>query len=175
MLPRLSNFELDEIIQQAGISKDFMGCFPKNLLAKQKAQAKFAIVNNHNANQSGSHWTAIYACSNQPAIICFDSMGAPPAEEILKFARKCAKKFNKPITYQSIQVQQLASDSCGWFCVYVLAHLKAGYDYSTIMTEFSQNPILNETLLARFFKVTLQNFHTIQAKAMQIAKASSIE
>jgi hypothetical protein len=167
MLPRLSNFEVDELISQAGIEKNYLGCIAKDILAKQKAQAKFAVINNNNSDQSGSHWTAIYACTNQPHVICFDSMGGPPAEEILKFARKCKKKYNKEITYQSIQLQQLGSDSCGWYCIYVLAHLARGYSLDSILSEFSPSPTLNETLLAKFFQPVILNFHHIRSKALK--------
>jgi hypothetical protein len=165
MLPSLTNFEIDVLVNTAGATPFYMGCYSKDTLACQGPKEKFAIVNHENENQNGSHWTLVYACKNQPNIYCFDSMGSPPPTEVLKWARKCKKKYNKDIVYSALQLQPVGTNSCGWFCLYVAVHLLRDWSMQKILSEFTVQPNLNEHMLFRFFEQTFKNMDKIRSMA----------
>ncbi len=153
MLPALWNTQIDEWFQREPYKSSYLGCFSKDELKKVPPQAKFGVVNNADEAKKGTHWTCFYACRNQPSVIFFDSEGAPPAEDILHYLQKVAKTFKRSsIVCNGTQYQPLGTDSCGWFCRFILERLFAGHTLQSIVDQFSLDPRRNENALASHFE-----------------------
>jgi len=152
-LPELWSEQFDHFFQEEKEYKSaYLGCFSKDELKKQKPYCKFAVVNNADENKTGTHWVCFYACKNQPDIYFFDSMGCPPAEDIQKYLQKVSKKTKKNIVINTMQLQALGTDSCGWFCLFVLTHLAAGHPWKDVLGVFTTNPTWDEKLLYNYYK-----------------------
>lgn len=128
-----------------------MGCFTKDELLSQPIKNKFAIINNNNStdpDDGTGHWTLIYNAKSDQGIL-FDSMGALPADTIVKYM----KRSRKPLVYSNQQVQALyGSESCGWYCVYVALQLQDGRSFKQIMKDdFSADVARNEFRLREWY------------------------
>lgn len=130
----------------------YIGALPKDEINRVPFRPSFGVVNNDNHTGAGTHWVCFYACPNQSSIICFDSMGAPPNQNMSNHCAKLSKLLNKPVVYSEKQIQELGTSSCGWFCIYVLKKLLSGESFSSILNEFSSIPSQNEQLLTRQFE-----------------------
>lgn len=160
MLPTLDNHQIDSLFEEKAYGKDFLGCFSKNGLKKIKPFPKFAVINNANDNQPGTHWVCFYACKNQPLIYFFDSYGAPPANDIQIYLEKVSKKFDKKIIYNTQQIQAFGSDACGWYCIFTLMYLHSGYSFKDVLNNFGPNPHLNDKSLYSYFKKVVDELET---------------
>lgn len=71
----------------------------------------FYIVTLADSNTNGVHWVCLYVLKQQ--VIYFDSFGATPALETIKFIKKRTKKsyFNNWI------LQNLNTEKCGFYCI----------------------------------------------------------
>lgn len=152
-LRSLNNFEIDDIIAKSEL-KNFNGCFMKDELSQIKpGKDSSTIINLNNSDQKGSHWVCIYAGQAQPEIIYFDSMGELPPMVVIRYLKKLSKKTKKPAVYTSMQLQTIGTESCGWWCIYVLTHLDKGYSMDEILNECNPcNTKINESLLSKFFQ-----------------------
>jgi len=166
MLPTLSNTQLDSLFENKEIySNSYLGCFAKDELKKIKPKTKFAVINNADADKPGTHWTCFYCCPNQDEILIFDSMGAPPATDIHTYCSKVAAKTGKKMIINKRQLQNLGTDSCGWFCIYVLNHLFAGHTFEDILNTFSSNPSQNEHGLYKYFEDSINALQEVAKKS----------
>ena len=151
ILRALTDVRIDSIMTEAE-SQDFLGCFPKDKIPTKVSETGM-IINLNNDKEPGSHWICFSAIPDQDYITIFDSFGTPPPEQLLKYARKASKKYNKPIIYSSMQAQSTDQESCGWYCIYILTHLEKGYRLDELIKDFSpSSTAINEELLAKFFK-----------------------
>lgn len=137
----------------------FIGTLPKDELIRVAPVPCCAVINNNNSNQPGSHWTCLYTLPNQPHSICFDSMGAPPNQCIVDFLHRVHPEQN--ILYYSHQIQQMDTDSCGWYCIYMLHQLSKGISFDKCLAMFTSSPRQNEALLRTFFaQYHISNLHS---------------
>jgi hypothetical protein len=83
------------------------------------------IVNLADANEDGTHWTALYIKGDMS--IYFDSYGLAPPKHIQEFTR------NKTLLYNTDHIQSFNSTACGYYCVLFLYHFNnLSNDYKTI-------------------------------------------
>lgn len=146
----LLTLDSSQLDRELGTLPGYLGTLPKNELARiVTPQPCCAIINNNNSTQPGSHWTCFYAMPNQPSFLCFDSMGAPPNEYVVSFLKKINP--TRPIMYSSHQIQQMNTDSCGWYCIYMLHQLARGIPFYECLSLFCDSPPTNEAILRHFF------------------------
>jgi hypothetical protein len=155
-LPRLDNYHIDAFFEHKypEFKKYYKPAMCKDELNHMKPTKMFAIINSKNMDElsDGAHWTMIYLLDPNYAII-FDSMGAIPADPILKYVTKVAKKYNQMILYSDTELQTIGSDSCGWYCIYVIEQLLKGRKFNDILEDFRTRTIRkNEQYLYNLYK-----------------------
>lgn len=152
-LPALNSNQIDAELDTI---PGYVGALPKDELYKVPVRATVcAVVNNQNHTDPGSHWVCFYASPNQPTLLCFDSMGAPPNQNMVDYLTHVSALTGKSLDYSTKQIQELGTSSCGWFCIYILKQLSAGLSMKTILNKFSSIPSQNEQFLYRYF----QHYH----------------
>ena len=104
------------------------------------------IYNLEPAYMNGSHWCATYAKNN--VINYFDSFGMPPFEEMLQHA----KKENVTLLHQNQQIQNLYTNTCGYYCLYFLNEMNKGVDYFDLLQVFSHDTHKNEQFIEKYFR-----------------------
>lgn len=104
-------------------STPFYGCFSKDLIRPGKLG--FSIVNLQSSKQrtfdgqsNGTHWTLVLYLPDKSCYY-FDSFGFPPPLELTRGNIKCV--------YNTAEYQPLGSDLCGYYVLYVMAHM-SGWD-----------------------------------------------
>jgi hypothetical protein len=81
----------------------------------------------------------------------FDSYGIPPTQEChLLFGKSPYNKFY----YNTIQYQDINTDTCGYFCLYVLYQICKGRSFNNItVNDFSHDINKNEEMINNFFNL----------------------
>ena len=136
-LPILSNEDMDSMFQNM---KGYLGTHSKDLLSSIKIPKKypsFAIINMQDEDKgTGSHWVAMY---NDPDdkkhIYYFDSYGVVPPADVEKWL----KTTGKEILYNTSQIQNIKSTSCGWYCVCFVFNCYLGESFLTFVNLFYQD------------------------------------
>ena len=109
---------------------------------------KNLIINaDSNPTGFGSHWTALHANNNY--VILYDPFGAPPAPEILAFAKKFHHR--KAIINITNGSQDPKAATCGHWCIYFLYCMNNGIKLTQYLAALSDNTEENEKLLKKFF------------------------
>ena len=117
MVELLSNVDIEEICQKLSIN--LIQCTSKNTLNGKPVDGGY-VINLQNAfGGGGSHWTAFYIRNNE--CIYFDSFGETYPNDVYKFVKQ-TKNMN--LNYSSVQIQDLLSTSCGWFCIAFLHYME---------------------------------------------------
>ena len=114
----LTNYELLKYVKLFNI-KNFRGVFMRDTLPKRSKPSESGIVNLESSNSQGTHWVCYFGNNY------FDSFGLPPCNEIVKY-------MHPPIYYNSNEIQDRQSVTCGHLCLYVLKHLSDGKSYEEV-------------------------------------------
>lgn len=142
VLHKLSDLQINRAFKN---DKLFGGVYSRDDLPN-KIERKSYIINMDSVNGNGTHWICV---SNLPhnMIVYFDPFGCPPPEEVLTFMR-IAKK---PMYYSDVDIQDINSDACGWFCIYVIKQLEKGRHFLDILlNDFKKNTFTNEKIITAF-------------------------
>ena len=140
----MSNFDLLEWCQYLQIPI-------KNVLSRDQTvphdhKLAIFIYNLEPSYMGGSHWISTYAKDN--VINYFDSFGLPPFQEMVNHA----KKKNLTLLHQNQQIQNLYSNTCGYFCLYFLNEMNKGVDYLDLLQVFSSDTYKNEEFIEKYFR-----------------------
>ena len=113
--------ELYKALTKSRIKMNFIIRQKNNLKPSDYKEPLIAIFNLQSSTEgNGTHWTAAIIPPPSKTIngiptadknLYFDSYGAAPAEEIVKFL----KQNNRKIVYNDQQLQKLRTDTCGEF------------------------------------------------------------
>ena len=77
----------------------------------------------------------------------FDSFGLAPAQECIQLM----KSSNKPIEYNSSQIQNIDSIMCGYYCIYYISQRSKDRKPVDILLDFKQKPdMVNELIIQEF-------------------------
>lgn len=83
------------------------------------------VINTDNHDEPGSHWVAVY--DNGRVVEYFDSYGRAPTDpRLLKF-------LGMNYSFNSIVLQRLLTNACGFYCVYFLLHRVRGVSANSIV------------------------------------------
>ena len=160
----LSNFDIEKLC--AKLDLPLVGIYQKDQLSKVPKQIGSYYVNQQSSSEGdGTHWCLfkIYCDEERddeyPPIrtakaIYFDPFGLNMSEEVEEYLGGF-----KPIPYNNKQIQNVRSESCGWYCVacdYILEHKKHSDsyldDFELFLQHFRDNPSKNQILLKEIFK-----------------------
>lgn len=120
-----SNFQLLEYAQKKHLGKVSILCKDELTKVKIRPNLNFIINMADSDEGNGTHWTALYISHNlQP--FYFDSYGAPPAKEIIKYLKQLKRK----IAYSQFAIQDLKSDRCGIFSLAFLLYMNKRHKIS---------------------------------------------
>jgi hypothetical protein len=107
----LTNFDIANICNRIGVKLN--GIFMKDELSSNLEDGNY-IINLQNHNQSGSHWCCFVKSKN--CIYYFDPFGAVMPQNQLDIF----KANHENIYYSNIQIQDMKSILCGYFCILYL-------------------------------------------------------
>lgn len=103
------------------------------------------VFNLDKASGDGTHWTVCYYGSS--VSLYFDSFGFVPPKEL--------ETRLQSYSYNARKIQNLRSDSCGWFCLMCIKYCS---DRGSTLRSFNQffslfcdKPDINEHILEKFF------------------------
>ena len=146
----LSNYEIEDVARHYGIN--LIDCCMKDELPNIVKNGYYIINLESSSQGDGTHWTTLIV---QPNIaVFFDSFGAPPSTEIVDFVKKrkgIHMAFNNEI------IQDLSSDNCGFFCLYLCWFVKNHKGDLVKTTDvftrlFDENTKQNDSILRRLFR-----------------------
>lgn len=136
----LSNVDLTKIINSYNI--DLKGIYLKDMLPFN-LETGFYIVNldDSNSGNGGTHWCSLY---HSPTLsIWFDPFGFLPPEDV-------EDRIGKYI-YNSYQIQDIKSSSCGYYCVACIKFLYPLKDkekaFNIFVDLFKNDKLANEKVL----------------------------
>ena len=146
----MSNFDIIEICKQRKIP--LINVIAKDEENLMKKNGNY-VINLQNHNQRGSHWTALVMTKSD--CIYMDSFGQPPPQEVDDFLKNKYKKEN--INYNTMIIQDMKSDYCGYFCIAFLKSNKENKNKGLLrklnifQNIFSTDTIKNDKLLFKYF------------------------
>lgn len=121
-LPALSNYQLDALEKYFHGRKTWGGVVTRDKVPKTIASGKFYIVNLDDSKGTGTHWTLLFNCRPNECVY-FDSYGMPPPESVVTAMTNTRKKTQ---TYNNVDVQELGTETCGWWCIYMAEEMLSG-------------------------------------------------
>lgn len=123
----LSNTQIDSVFGQRIFHGRYGGCMSKDQIPHDISD-RFFVLNMANHNVSGTHWVLLYNCKPHE-VIYFDSYGVEPPRQVVEAMHRTGKHK----AYNSVDFQQLDSNECGWWCIYVALQLLRGFDFQQIV------------------------------------------
>ena len=147
----LSNFEITDICKYFEV--DLVGIFMKDQLDFKTIIGNYIInLDSSTDSRHGTHWTALILTKENA--LYFDSFGAVPPEETANFIRKKYKyhSFNNEI------IQNINSDTCGFFCIGLLLYIKTHKNLNILVAAneyinlFDDDTTKNDNILRKYFK-----------------------
>ncbi len=122
----LSNFDIMKIIQSQGVD-DFHGVYMKDLLPN-KLQRGFYVVNLASSTDQncGTHWVCLYYTPNFSYY--YDSYGFIAPLEV--------QNKIKPYMYNDLEIQDIDSTACGFYCVAFILYLNKKMNIEKAFMEF---------------------------------------
>ena len=137
-LQRLSSSTIDDYYLG---NRAYGGWYSKNQLPPIKD--KFYIINMQDAGGMGTHWVAVI--NTKPTCIYFDSFGLHPPQDILNFMRGS----NKECVMSDVEIQNMKSESCGYYCMAVIDMVQSGIPFvDIVLDKFSFDTLDNERVLS---------------------------
>ena len=84
------------------------------------------IVNTQTKNLPGQHWVAVSIAPHRGVALIFDSLGMPPARQLIRNIQRAWRTINT-IRYTQKQVQSLDSANCGHWALRHIYLLERSY------------------------------------------------
>lgn len=155
-LPALDNQQIDSFFQNWVQIPNYHPCICKDQLKHLKPQPITCIINSQNTNYKGNerHWTCVYSDNNY--IVIFNSYGFLIDDAILEYCKKVSKIYNLQIITEDTQLQREDSDSCGWFCIFIIMKLLKGETFAQAIKHF--HPIKRDTDSNNYNEKYLKNY-----------------
>jgi len=137
----LTSYAIDELCVQYDIK--IQGIYCRDEIPEHLHEGWY-ILNLDKQSGDGTHWCCWYIGENN---LYFDSFGFPPPKEL--------EHKLKTFTYNAKKIQNLNSDSCGWFCLMSISYCEdRGNTYrafNQFLTLFCDKPAVNEKILEQYF------------------------
>ena len=136
----MNNHQLKSILRPI-LGEAFGGVWPCDLLPYKIAKRPcYIVVNTHDQNREGEHWVGMIIEAEQGRASFFDSYGHPPdcqlyPPEFIRFLTKNSRE----IRYNTQQVQDDFSATCGAHVIYHLCQRFKGLSFQEAMRLYSDN------------------------------------
>jgi len=124
----------------------FLGVFPWTQLPTDELVKPCLFVANTDCHHlPGVHWVAIYIGRDGVGEY-LDSYGRVPDLHFQQFMNLHCSRW----TYNVKQLQHVASELCGHYCIFFCAYRSVGFSMTTIMSWFTRNTRANDALVYKF-------------------------
>jgi hypothetical protein len=147
----LSNFDLEHISQHYNFP---FSVLMKDELKNHKPKLGNYIINLESSTSgNGTHWLSLGIHNKQ--YFYQDSFGIIPPKEVIDF---CKRIPNSRLAFSSIQMQEITTETCGWYAVGLLIHLNCTKNKGTYksaaeyINQFSYDSTKNNGILKKFFR-----------------------
>lgn len=142
MLKEISEEKLRKLCYLAGVP--LVGVYLRDQIPQGRPNKGLYIFNlDHGSSAVGTHWVGLFVTSRE--IYYFDSFGAPPPIEVMKFIER-KKKTHKENGWI---FQDINSSSCGYF-VFLFGYYVAKYGNVEKFSDlFVNSTAANERILVR--------------------------
>ena len=104
----LSNFDLERLAEFYNLP--LVAITMKDELPEKVEDGCYIINLQSSTSGNGTHWLGLFIHKNNAYY--FDSYGAPPSVEIMKFVKK---RKGCHMYYNNFIIQDLKSQNCGWY------------------------------------------------------------
>ena len=149
----ISNVYIDKLMEK--ISRSFRGTFSIDNIPVFEDDVFSVIINLSKQNEIGTHFIAVYVLENK--IIYFDSFGNQLNNSSLK---KYLKKYKKPIILSKIQIQNLLSSHCGFFCIAFILCIENGITLDDFLKKFYRKKLhLNDYICVKIIKIFINHMY----------------
>jgi hypothetical protein len=137
----LTSYDIEELCQRYDIKMNGIYCRDE---IPPHVHEGWYILNMDKVSGEGTHWCCWRIGDNN---MYFDSFGFPPPKEL--------ETKLKTYTYNAKKIQNLNSDSCGWFCLMCIKYCEdrgnSARAFNQYLSLFSDKSATNEKLLENFF------------------------
>ena len=149
----ISNVYIDKLMEKISIS--FNGTFSIDNIPVFNDDVFSIIINLSKQNEIGTHFIAVYVLENK--IIYFDSFGNQLNNSSLK---RYLKKYKKPIILSKIQIQNLLSSHCGFFCIAFILCIENGITLDDFLKKFYRKKLhLNDYICVKIIKIFINHMY----------------
>ena len=121
----LSNFDIMKIIQSQGVD-DFKGVYMKDQLPDKLERGSYIINLQSSKEGNGTHWVCLYYTPNYSYY--YDSFGFVAPLEV--------QKKIIPYMYNDLEIQDIDSTACGFYCVAFVLYLNKKMNVEKAFMEF---------------------------------------
>jgi hypothetical protein len=121
----LSNFDIMKIIQSQGVD-DFKGVYMKDQLPDKLERGSYIINLQSSKEGNGTHWVCLYYTPNYSYY--YDSFGFVAPLEV--------QKKIIPYMYNDLEIQDIDSTACGFYCVAFVLYLNKKMNIEKAFMEF---------------------------------------
>ena len=121
----LSNFDIMKIIQSQGVD-DFKGVYMKDQLPDKLERGSYIINLQSSKEGNGTHWVCLYYTPNYSYY--YDSYGFIAPLEV--------QKKIIPYMYNDLEIQDIDSTACGFYCVAFILYLNKKMNIEKAFMEF---------------------------------------
>lgn len=112
----LTNGFIDEFLEKVGVSEEYSGCYPVDLMPDRVADSFSMVCNLSTSRQTGSHFVTVVG--RERTITYYDSLAFPLViaspqmySRLESYGKIIVRGVRRP-------VQSLLSDFCGLFAIY---------------------------------------------------------
>jgi len=141
----LNSFDIEQLCRRHDIKMNHIYCRDE---IPQHLHDGWYILNLDRASGAGTHWCTFMVNNGNNNNLYFDSFGFPPPNEL--------EHLLKTYTYNTKKIQDLNSDSCGWFCLMAIKYCEdrgnGPRPFNQFLSLFSDKSTINEKILENFFR-----------------------
>ena len=153
----LSNFDLERLAEFYNLP--LVAITMKDELPATVKDGYFIINLQSSPAGQGTHWLGLFIHKNNAYY--FDSYGAPPSVEIMKFVKK---RKGCHMYYNNFIIQDLKSQNCGWYALaflfwcysYVLFSKDMKNMFNEFVKSFVDDTKENDKILIEFFETSVK-------------------
>ena len=153
----LSNFDLERLAEFYNLP--LVAITMKDELPEKVEDGCYIINLQSSTSGNGTHWLGLFIHKNNAYY--FDSYGAPPSVEIMKFVKK---RKGCHMYYNNFIIQDLKSQNCGWyalaFLLWCYSYVLFSKDMKNMFNEFVKSFVddtkENDKILKEFFETSVK-------------------
>ena len=143
------------LINDEKISRSLLGTFSIDNIPVFNDDVFSIIINLSKQNEIGTHFIAVYVLENK--ILYFDSFGNQLNNSSLK---RYLKKYKKSIIFSNIQLQNLLSSHCGFFCIAFILCIENNITLDNFLKKFYRKKLhLNDYICVEIIKIFINHMY----------------